>query len=268
MGGKQFDEVIHITAQIFAAPYADAGGAVFKQMCGIDGHQALIAPGLVGHGGQQADAQPQGDIGLDHIRVDGGQHHIGRQAPRLEGLVDQGAAGEGKVIGHDRIARQGLQGQRLFRQQGMVERNHDAAVPLIAGQRDQLGKVMHRFRGDHEVRLAGGRQPGHLGRITLLDAQAHPGIALGKGADGGGQNVARLGMGGGDAQRPGAFIRVLRPDITDGLRLTQDRLGQLDNEPARFGDAGQPLAAALKDLYLELFLQQAYLGADPRLGGV
>jgi hypothetical protein len=46
------------------------------------GRQGIVALRVEGHLGDDADAEPQSDIGLDHVGVDRGQHHVGPQSCR------------------------------------------------------------------------------------------------------------------------------------------------------------------------------------------
>ena len=64
--------------------------------------QVAVALRVEGHRGDDADAQPELDVGLDHVRVEGRHHDVGR-ARVGEGLVDAGAAGEALVVGDQRM---------------------------------------------------------------------------------------------------------------------------------------------------------------------
>ena len=87
-------------------------------------------------------------------------------------------------------------------------------------------------------------------------------------ANDGGQNIARLGVGGGYGQRAAVLVRMLHGQLLQFVRLFQDGASDIDDRPPRRGDFRQALAVALKDLQTQLFLQQANLLADPRLGSV
>jgi hypothetical protein len=71
--------------------------------------QLQIALRVEGHGGDNAHAEAQLDVGLDHVGIHRLQHHVGREAGLVESLVDVGAAGVARFVGDDRKTRQLLQ---------------------------------------------------------------------------------------------------------------------------------------------------------------
>ena len=109
MRGEGLDEVAHVAAQEEVVAKADMGGAGREQVAGIQADQILVAVRVVGHVGDHAHAKPEPDIGLDHIRVHGREHDVGRQPLGLESGVEVRSAGEAERIGHDRLVRQRLE---------------------------------------------------------------------------------------------------------------------------------------------------------------
>ena len=73
------------------------------------------------------DAEPELDIGLDDIGVDGGEHDMRCHAGIAEGLVDAAASGHAVFVGDDGVARDVLQGGTREVEQG-VAGGHDDAV--------------------------------------------------------------------------------------------------------------------------------------------
>ena len=66
----------------------------------------VVARRIEGHFRDNAQPQPESDVGLDYVGVDSGEHDVGLDAGAFEGAVDTRAAGEAGVVGDQRILRQ------------------------------------------------------------------------------------------------------------------------------------------------------------------
>ena len=267
MRREGLDEVAHEAAQEGAAAETDLGHAGLEQLAGIQGHQVVVV--LVHrHVRHDAHAQPEAHVGLDHVGIGGGEHHLRRQAAPIEGLVQLGAAGEAEHIGDDRVLGQRLQGQLGQRGQGMSLGHDHAAVPAVAGHHDQIAVHLQAFGGDGEIHRAVGGHLGNLRGRALMHVQRHVRVALDEAVDDRRQRVARLGVGGGDGQVALLLVGEFLGDLLDAFHLAQDLAGGLDDVFPRRGDAREVFAAAGEDLDAQLVLQQANLLADARLGGI
>ena len=236
-------------------------------MAGVQGHEVGVGAGFVGHVGDDADAQAQPHIGLDHVRIDGGQHHIRFEALRLEGLVQLGTPREAEGVGDDGVAGHVAQREPLDPGQRVVGPHEHAAVPVVAGQHHQFVEMLDRFGGNGEIGLAAGGDAGNLRGRALVQVQRHPGVALPKGLNGVGQGIARLGVGGGNGQGAAvARCKVVHHPL-DVVHVLQDALDDVQHRAAGGGDVAQVLAAAHEDLGAQLFFQQFQLLADTRLAG-
>jgi hypothetical protein len=71
--------------------------------------------------------------------------------PLGEGVVDARAAGEGGVVGDQRLGGDVLQRHALLPGQRVVRGQHQHVLPFVAGQGDQLGVVGQRLGGDADV---------------------------------------------------------------------------------------------------------------------
>ncbi len=154
-------------------------------------------------------SQPQAYIGLDHIRIGGGQHHVRGKPPVTEGIVELGTAGEAEHVGDQRMACDGLQGQLALLGQRMPLGHQDAAVPAIAGQQHQVVEQLQRLGGDGEVGLPITDHLGDLLGRALLHMQGHVGVLARELPDHRRQGIARLGVGGGHRQAAAAFVAEL-----------------------------------------------------------
>ena len=98
---EQLDESIVEAAQPDVAANREPRCVGLEGEACRDRGERGIAQRVEGHLGDDADADAQAefDIGLDNVRVDGGEHDV-RCTPRaLEGAVDARSAGEGRVVG-------------------------------------------------------------------------------------------------------------------------------------------------------------------------
>ena len=70
-----------------------------------DGHRAkmFIAFRVKRDIRENPHPQPQLDVSLDHVGIDGFQHDVRRQVAQRERLVDLRAAGERVVVGDERV---------------------------------------------------------------------------------------------------------------------------------------------------------------------
>ncbi len=78
-----------------------------------------------------AAASAQLKVGIDCF-----QHDVRRQVAQSKRLIDLRAAGEGVVVGDDRVLRQVVERQQLALEQRMIRLDHGHVMPLEARQRD------------------------------------------------------------------------------------------------------------------------------------
>ena len=155
--GEQLDEIVHIAPQKDPAPEAQAGDAMVEQVAGVNGNQVGVQFRVVGHGGHDAHAHAQSDIGLDHIGVGGSEHDLGLEAGAVKGLIQLRAPGEPENIGHDGIIGYVAELKAAAKEgQGVARWRDDAAVPVVAGHHDQVIEQLQSLRGNGELDGAGG----------------------------------------------------------------------------------------------------------------
>ncbi|MNQ46620.1 hypothetical protein D3C85_604420 [compost metagenome] len=268
MRGELLDEVAHETTQEGAATEADLGHAGLEQLAGIQHHQVAVELGVDRHLGHDAHTQAQAHIGLDHVGVSGGEHHLGRQATVAEGFVQFRAAGEAEDVGNDGVFGQRLEGQLRQFGQGVPLGHDDATVPAVAGHHHQVTEQLQGLGGDGEVDGAVGGHLGDLHRGALVHVQGDVGVLLDEAADHWRQCVARLGMGGGDGERALLLVGEFLGDLLDALDLAQDFPCRGDDAFPGRRHASEVLAAASEYFDAEFVFQQADLLADARLRGI
>ena len=227
---------------------------------------------VVGDRRDDAHAQPELDVGLDHVRVHRHQHDVEVEPGRREGVVDVRAAGVAGLVGDDRELRQALQRQRRagagLGLQRMARRHQHRVGPAVARQRQQLRMQRQRFGGDADVGLAVDQQPRDLLRRALRELQADLGMGLAEIAHRRRQRVARLAVRGGDAQMAAVGAGEVLAGAAQVLGLAQQPLDDGHHVAARLGQAGQALAGAHEDVDAELVLELADLPAHAGLRGV
>jgi hypothetical protein len=150
----------------------------------------------------------------------------------------------------------------------VVPGHHDDAVPAVAGQQHQVREQLARAGGDGEVDAVGRHQFGDLLGRALLQLQVDPRVALAELPDDVRQHVARLGVGGGQRQRPLLLPGHVAGEAADVLHFAHDPAGAADHFPAGRGDGRQALALAGEELHAKLLLQQLELLADSRLARI
>ncbi len=186
----------------------------------------------------------------------------------VEGFIELGTAGETKHVSHDRILGDRFQGQLRQLGQRVPLRHHHTAVPFVARHHDQVAEQLQRLGGNGEIHGTVGCHFGDLHRRALVHVQGHFRVLLDEAADHRRQRVARLGVGSGDGQRTLLLVGEFLSNLLDALDLAQNLASGVDDALARWGDAGQVLAAAGEDFNPQFILKQADLLADPRLRGV
>ncbi len=219
--------------------------------------------------GDDANAHLELDIGLDHVGVHRGQHHLGLQAGGGEGFIDVRAPGVADLVGDDRVPGQVMQRELATQfQQRMCWRQHDAVAPAVAGQGDQLLVAGQRLGRDADVGLARDQHLGHLLRAALVQVQGHARPALAEVAHRVWQRVARLRVGGGDRQPPLLAALQLLARAPEAVGIEQHALDDRQQRLAGAGQAQQTLARAHEQLDAELLLELAHLATDSRLRSV
>src|SRR5574337_352216 len=128
---EEFDEGIDVAPQEGVAPYADACRRRFEEVGGVEDTQVFVRDGVDGHAGQYSHAEPHGYVGLDDVRVNGGEYDVGLEAAAEEGLVDLIAAGEGEVVGDDGPAGDLFQGQGIGPKDGTATGSNKGADHIV-----------------------------------------------------------------------------------------------------------------------------------------
>jgi len=268
VGGKEFDEIVFIAAQVSTPAQAQTGGIGGEQVSRVQGLEARVPGRIEGDAGDDAQAQAQTHVGLDHIRIDGGEDDVGGQALALKGLADAPAPGERRIVGDEGIAGQEGQGKGPLVQHRMAVRGNDAVGPLVAGHGQQLRKTIQGLGGNGQIRLPAGGPFRNLGGAALVDMQAHLGVALGKAFHHRRQGVAGLGMGGSHHQTARIPTGEFFPHPFQIFRFPQNAVGDFQHRLARLRNAGEALAATLENDDAQLVFQHLDLFGNPGLGGV
>ena len=120
-------------------------------------------------------------------------------------------------------------------------------LPFVAGQGDEFGILSQRFSRyanfghfiDHHAR--------HLVWRGLVQADVDLGVGLAQSRHGHGQYIARLGVGGGNAQGATVLGAELLSDAFEVADLAHDEFDAFEHMLARLGNAFEPLAMACKD---------------------
>ncbi len=236
-------------------------------MRSVDRAQVAVAARVERHFCHDSDAQPQLDIGLDHVRIERREHHVGTQAALLERAVDERAVGEREVVRDDRVRGDRLEGERLRLEQRVPRRHDDAAVPLVAGQGDERWMLGNLLGGEADVRLTVGHLRADLGGIALVDDEVHLWVAPLECGHRFRQCVARLRVGGCDRERAEISARVVFPCALQVRRVGKHSFGDGEHRPPRLRDSGEASAAAHEDLDSQLLLERLDLAAQSGLRG-
>ena len=120
--------------------------------------------------------------------------------------------------------------------------HHDAAVPLVHRQRDELGVGRDHLGRDRHVGLAREHLVADLRGVALVDEELDLGVAplerhrLR-------QRIARLGVRRTDGQGAELVVGELLAGAAQVARLGEDALGDRDHRLSGLGDRDQALAA-------------------------
>ena len=128
--------------------------------------------------------------------------------------------------------------------------------------------MLERLGSDGEIGIAGGGPACDLWWRALIDMQRDPRVLAPECADDRGQGIARLGMGGGHAQRTAVGVRELAGGARDVFDFGQNPAGRLQNARPRGGDPIQMLAVAFEHEHAEFVLEQPDLFAHTGLRGM
>ena len=173
MAGELAHEVQHESTHESPLAATDEGHAGPEQMTCVDCREITIPRGIVCHRRDNADAEPQANICLDHIRVRRRKDNVRLQSGREERLVETGVAGEPEDICHQGLLRHILQCDRPFRRQRMVVGDHDGTRPAVARHHDQVVEMFHALGGDGELDLPVFRESRDLLWGALIHVQRH-----------------------------------------------------------------------------------------------
>ncbi|CAM3398947.1 hypothetical protein BOPE631_04085 [Bordetella pertussis] len=272
-GGHHFHEGVHVIAQEHPRLHPHARGVRAEQVPHRQADQVGVAARVVRDAGDDADAQPHVDIGLDHVGVDGFEHDIRVDALVGEYLVDRGTAGKGPVVRHDGVF--GQLGQRQAPRlaggqfgKRVVGAHHHRVLPGVDRQGRQAGRQRQRLGGQRQVGLLVQHHFGQLRRAALCQRQVHLGKLLAKGRNHARQQVARLRMGAGDHQPALVAAGELVADLLQVVDFAHDAVDHLRNGQPGLGQPLDALAVPLEDLDAELVLEFDDRLRDARLRGI
>ena len=257
---------------------ADVRGARLEQVIGRNSHEIMVLLFVVCHRRDDTDAHAQPHIGLDHVGIHCRQYHVRTQPVCGKGLVEFRAAGEAEGVGYDRV-RSDIGQRNLCLAitellcQWMRRRCQNAAIPVVAGQHDELFEMLQRFGCDRKIGCTFRRHPRDLRRRTLMQMQAHLRIGTAEFLDDRRQRVARLRMRRGEAQLALVGGAEFLGDVANVLGFEQQFARVLEDALAGRRDFGDMLAVAHEDVDAKFFLQQAHLlrhaglRSEHRIGG-
>ncbi len=265
---EQLREFIDEVAQVGAALERHARHALAEQVAHRPHHE--VAQRVVAHRhlGHDAHAQAEAHVGLDHVRIDGLQHDARLQLARGEGLVDLAAPRERGVVGDEGFVGDVVHADALLLRQRMARGHHQHVLPFVAGQGDEVRVVGERLGRHADLRHLVDHHACHLVRRGLVQAHVHLGIGLAQLRDRHRQHVARLRVGGGDAQRAAVLRAELLADALEVAHLAHDQLDALEHVLPRLGNALEPLAVAREDVHAQLVFQFDDGLGHPGLRGV
>jgi hypothetical protein len=148
---------------------------------------------------------------------------------------------------------------------GMARGHHQHVLPFVAGQGDEVGIVGERFGRHADLGHLVDHHARHLVRRGLVQAHVHLRIGLAQLGHRHRQHVARLRVGGGDAQGAAVLRAELLADALEVAHLAHDEFDAFQHVLARLGDALEPLAVAREDVHAQLLLQLDDGLGHPRL---
>src|SRR5262249_41863108 len=151
--------------------------------------------------------------------------------------------------------RDGLQRERSHPLERMALGDGHAMMPAIEWEGRERGRIPQRLGADADVSVAAADHGGNLRWAALVQRQA--GLWIGEAEAGHHvrQDVARLGMRGGDDELALLAVGELLTEPLDVRRVDQDALDQVDQLLAGISEAEQPLALAHEKLDAELVLE-------------
>src|SRR5438552_2850646 len=240
----------------------------FEQMLGVEHHEVAVGGGVDRDPRQDADAQADAHVGLDHVGVARRQRHVQRQSRGLEQRRQRGTAGETEHVGDDGILGQFLERQLAGGGQRVAARHHHGTVPAVHRQAHQMRKQFFRARGNGEVHAVARHHFGNLFGGALMQVQPHLGVLETETANHLWQHITRLGVRGRARQSAAIRLAQFRRGAPDVLHFTQNAGGAGNDFLAGRRGPRQGAALALEQLKTQFLLQQFQLTADPRLGGV
>ncbi|CAM2151084.1 hypothetical protein PT2222_250087 [Paraburkholderia tropica] len=252
---EHLDQPVRVLTQERALAQTHARRARLEQVLGVERDQFAIALRIVGHRRDHAHAHAEFDVGLDHVRVDGGQHHVGHHARFRERLVDVRAAREILVIGDDRIFGDVFEREILAAHERMRLRHDHHVMPRIARERHDIGETIERFGRDADIGLAVDDHLRDLLRIALAQRQMHLREHLAELVHDLRQRIARLRVSRRHDEVAAVLIGELARHAAQVLRVEQHALDQLMHGLARLRETREALAASNEDVDAQLVLQ-------------
>ena len=220
-------------------------------MARVDGMQMAVALGIEGDGRDDADAHAKLHIGLDHVRIHGGEHDVGRKPRAVECRIDVRAARVARLIGDDRVRRQLLQrdAAAILLEQRMARRHDDGVRPAVARQGDELIETRERFGRHADVGFAGKQHLRNLLGRTLAQMQRHIGAQFAEIAHHLRQCISSLRVGGRDDQTAALALREIIARVLEVFGFEKQALDDGQQHLAGQRHASQALARAHEDFH-------------------
>lgn len=237
-------------------------------MAGINGHQVAVLLRVIGHGRNHPYPKPQAHIGLDNVGIGGGKDDVRLQPFFGKTFVEIRAASKTKYVSDQRVLGEFADTHIAHRQQRMVFFHHNATVPVVARQHDEVVIEVQRLGGDGEIGVAPYHRLGYLSGRALVHVQRNLRVAVDKTANNRWQGITGLGVGGGDMQLAPIRLGMLEGNRADGIGLVEHLFGDGNDGFASRGYVGQMLAASAKNLHTQLVFQHTNLLGNAGLRGI
>src|SRR6202158_6029777 len=92
VGREEADEFHRVATQVAAALVGKARGLRWKEMVAAKRDKSLVVFAAKSARRDDAHTQTQGDVRLDHVRIERGEHDVGGEVARGKRAIDRGSA--------------------------------------------------------------------------------------------------------------------------------------------------------------------------------
>jgi len=150
----------------------------------------------------------------------------------------------------------------------MVRRHHQDVLPVVARQGHEFVKVCQGFSGDGDIGQLIHDHFGGLLRCALVKTDVDVGVARAQLGEHWGQDIPRLGVGGGNAQGAAVLGVEFLTNFLQIVELAKYHLDAFDHLGSWWGDALESLAVSSKDFNAELRFKLQNGFRNTGLGGV